>query len=99
MWSSECLFFQDQIHTWIESTKRKGIPCSNEFSLIGTLGDAVKIRSWNIAGLPTDSFSVDNGIILAYVSPHFVLMICHRQHYYILLSANVSQFVETHVQT
>lgn len=28
-----------------------------------TLGDAVKIRAWQIAGLPVDSFSVDNGII------------------------------------
>ena len=29
----------------------------------GTLGDPVKIRAWQIAGLPVDSFSVDNGII------------------------------------
>ena len=55
---------QDQIITWINSTKSKGIPCSSEFSLIGTLGDPVKIRSWNISGLPTDSFSIDNGIII-----------------------------------
>ena len=27
------------------------------------LGDPVKIRQWNIQGLPTDSFSVDNGIV------------------------------------
>ena len=33
------------------------------FSLSSTLGDAVKIRAWQIAGLPVDSFSVDNGII------------------------------------
>ena len=41
-----------------------GIPRSSEFSLSATLGDPVKIREWNIAGLPTDSFSVDNGIII-----------------------------------
>ena len=40
-----------------------GIPCSEHFSLIATLGDAVQIRAWNISGLPTDSFSVENGII------------------------------------
>uniref|UniRef100_A0A8C3QD06 Dynein axonemal heavy chain 12 n=1 Tax=Geospiza parvula TaxID=87175 RepID=A0A8C3QD06_GEOPR len=28
------------------------------------LGDPVKIRAWNIAGLPTDVFSVDNGVIV-----------------------------------
>lgn len=33
------------------------------FSLNATLGDPVKIRAWQIAGLPVDSFSVDNGII------------------------------------
>ena len=45
--------------------KEKGIPCSEDFSLNATLGDPVKIRSWNIAGLPTDAFSVDNGIIIS----------------------------------
>ena len=57
--------FQDQIVQWVKSTKDKGIPCSVDFSLIGTLGEPVKIRSWNIFGLPTDSFSVDNGIIIS----------------------------------
>lgn len=31
------------------------------------LGDPVKIRDWNIFGLPTDNFSVENGIIIRYV--------------------------------
>lgn len=30
----------------------------------GTLGDPVLVRQWNIDGLPTDGFSVDNGIIV-----------------------------------
>lgn len=34
--------------------------------MTGTLGDPVKIRDWNIAGLPTDSFSIENGIIIRY---------------------------------
>ena len=38
--------------------------CSRDFSLSKTLGDPVKIREWNIAGLPTDSFSIDNGVIV-----------------------------------
>ena len=40
------------------------MPCSDEFSLSATLGDQVKIREWNIAGLPNDSVSIDNGIII-----------------------------------
>ena len=35
----------------------------NKMTLGATLGDAVKIRAWNIDGLPKDSFSIDNGII------------------------------------
>jgi dynein heavy chain len=45
--------------------KSKKIPCSDTFSLASTLGEPVKIRSWQIAGLPVDSFSVDNGIIVS----------------------------------
>jgi dynein heavy chain len=44
--------------------EKKELPRSKHFSLVQTLGDAVKIRSWNIAGLPSDNFSVENGIIL-----------------------------------
>lgn len=40
------------------------VPCSDVFSLINTLGDPIKIRTWNLAGLPVDTFSVDNGIIV-----------------------------------
>ncbi|XP_060067000.1 dynein axonemal heavy chain 7-like [Ylistrum balloti] len=58
-------FRQDQTQSWIESIKSNGIPCSSDFSLINTLGEPVKIRAWNIAGLPTDSFSIENGIMLS----------------------------------
>lgn len=44
--------------------QEKNIPCSETFSLSKTLGDPIKIRAWNIAGLPTDVFSVDNGVIV-----------------------------------
>ncbi len=43
----------------------KNIPCSEQFSLSNTLGDPVKIRAWQIAGLPVDAFSIDNGIIVS----------------------------------
>lgn len=35
-----------------------------DFSLSNTLGNQVAIRAWQIAGLPVDSFSTDNGIIV-----------------------------------
>ncbi|KAM4829514.1 dynein axonemal heavy chain 3 [Thomomys bottae] len=50
---------------WLAYCKEKIIPGSAEFSLSNTLGDPVKIRAWQIAGLPVDSFSIDNGIIVS----------------------------------
>jgi len=50
------------------------IPCSKQFSLIHTLGEPLLIREWNIFGLPTDNFSVENGIIV-FSSTRWPLMI------------------------
>lgn len=50
---------------WLDCCKNKVIPGSTDFSLSHTLGDPIKIRAWQIAGLPVDSFSVDNGIIVS----------------------------------
>ena len=58
-------FRENATKDWVETMKRLNIPCSDTPSLNSTLGDPVKIRDWNIQGLPTDSFSVDNGIIVA----------------------------------
>jgi dynein heavy chain len=58
--------FRSEVSTeWSSKCKSMKIACSADFSLSKTLGDPVKIRDWNIAGLPTDSFSVDNGVIVA----------------------------------
>ncbi|XP_074405907.1 dynein axonemal heavy chain 12 [Zonotrichia albicollis] len=57
-------FRQDCTKDWSRLCKEKEIPCSENFSLSKNLGDPVKIRAWNIAGLPTDVFSVDNGVIV-----------------------------------
>lgn len=58
-------FRQDQCCSWVSLCKQCNIPCSDEFSLKNTLGDPVLIRDWNLAGLPTDNFSVENGIIIS----------------------------------
>jgi dynein heavy chain, axonemal len=41
----------------------KGLSVSSDYSLQRLLGEPVTIREWNIAGLPPDDFSIDNGII------------------------------------
>ena len=56
--------FRDlQISAWIKECAVMKVPCSDKFALVDVLGDQVKIRQWNIDGLPKDSFSTDNGII------------------------------------
>ena len=55
--------FQECIKGWIRSCRDRYIPVSKTFSLSNTLGDAVKIREWQLFGLPIDSFSVDNALI------------------------------------
>uniref|UniRef100_H2ZME2 AAA+ ATPase domain-containing protein n=1 Tax=Ciona savignyi TaxID=51511 RepID=H2ZME2_CIOSA len=57
-------FRNDCLEKWQSACKSVEIPCSDDFLLNYTLGDPVQIRDWQIAGLPVDSFSVDNGIIV-----------------------------------
>ncbi|KAK4472821.1 hypothetical protein MN116_004037, partial [Schistosoma mekongi] len=57
-------FRQMQVKIWLNEIMKHSIPCSESFSLVNTLGNPVDIRAWNIAGLPTDDFSIENGIII-----------------------------------
>ncbi|CAG11277.1 unnamed protein product, partial [Tetraodon nigroviridis] len=58
-------FRQDCIKSWTSLCQPKKIPSSDDFSLTKTLGHPIKIRAWNIAGLPSDSFSIDNAVIVS----------------------------------
>jgi dynein heavy chain len=50
---------------WADRCSSAAIPASPVFSLESSLGDPVRIREWAIAGLPADSFSVANAIMVA----------------------------------
>ena len=54
---------QSCLDDWNKKCQQNNIPCSSNFSLGATLGDPIKMRSWILAGLPNDNFSLDNGII------------------------------------
>jgi hypothetical protein len=56
---------QEIVEKWVALCASEKIPRSPTFSLNSVLGDAVKTREWLIAGLPNDSFSIENGIIVA----------------------------------
>lgn len=67
-------FREQAISQWTRLLGAKTIPCSDNFRLETTLGDAVKIRGWVIDKLPNDSFSIDNAIML-FESNRWPLMI------------------------
>ena len=53
----------DLTQMWKEKLSTYSVPHSDAASLVSTLSDPVKIRSWQIAGLPKDTLSVENGVI------------------------------------
>ncbi|XP_034174982.2 dynein heavy chain at 36C [Osmia lignaria lignaria] len=55
---------QQQIGDWVKICTDLNVFCTQDYQLTQVLGDPVLIRSWNIFGLPTDLFSIDNGIIV-----------------------------------
>ena len=65
---------QELVTGWIESLRKLGVPCTPECTLAKILAEPVVVRQWNIDGLPADSFSVENGIIMS-VTKRWPLMI------------------------
>ncbi len=56
----------DLVQRWQESLTTHTVPHTRGATLISILGDPVKIRNWQIAGLPRDTLSVENGAIVQY---------------------------------
>ncbi|BBN11637.1 hypothetical protein Mp_5g13570 [Marchantia polymorpha subsp. ruderalis] len=50
---------------WVRLVKELELPHTPAITLQGCLKDPVKMRAWNIAGLPSDTLSEDNGIIVS----------------------------------
>jgi len=50
---------------WRMRLTESTIAHSEGCNIRSTLGDAVQIRAWNLAGLPTDELSTENGIIMS----------------------------------
>lgn len=54
----------ESLEQWFEYVKSLKIPCTDSYDFVETLGTEIKINSWNIFGLPRDSFSIENAIIM-----------------------------------
>jgi len=48
---------------WLLTTKENEVPYSPSFDFANFLAKPTDVRNWNMAGLPADSFSVENGVI------------------------------------
>ncbi|DBA03742.1 TPA: hypothetical protein N0F65_004159 [Lagenidium giganteum] len=58
-------FRESCVNTWYTGLQEFRIPHTKGCNIITTLADPVKVRGWQIAGLPSDNLSVQNGIIMA----------------------------------
>ena len=57
--------FRDAImDSWLERCRTTGIPLSDSFSLVATLGDPVEVRDWQNCSLPSDNVSTNNGVLV-----------------------------------
>ncbi|XP_015126095.2 dynein heavy chain 12, axonemal [Diachasma alloeum] len=54
----------EYVDKWKVYVQNLKIPCSEEFNFVTVLGSEIKINSWNIFGLPRDSFSTENAIVM-----------------------------------
>lgn len=57
-------FLPQLIEYWIQDCLILEIPINPSFSLINILGDPYEIRQWNTDGLPRDTISTENGILV-----------------------------------
>ncbi|CCI45148.1 unnamed protein product [Albugo candida] len=53
------------LQEWYKSLQALDVPFTKGCGIISTLADPVKVRSWQLAGLPSDTLSLQNGIIMA----------------------------------
>ena len=66
-----CCFFQGEyrnnmVSHWVEELVNCNVPHNENCEILSTLSDPVKVRSWQIAGLPKDNLSVENGVIVQF---------------------------------
>ena len=56
----------DLVQEWQRELTVCKVPHTSGANLVSILSDAVKIRNWQIAGLPRDTLSVENGVIVEF---------------------------------
>lgn len=72
------LYREQMVKLWLNECLNRSIPISEDFNIIKVMGNPVIIREWNHKGLPTDTVSVENGILTT-KSSRWPLMIDPQQ--------------------
>ena len=57
-------FRERLVADWMERCRSGGIPASERYSLVATLGSPVEVRDWQNFTLPSDEVSTNNGILV-----------------------------------
>jgi dynein heavy chain len=52
------------VHLWTDNLNKESVPLSSNANIINTLQDPVQVLRWNLSGLPRDSISLENTIII-----------------------------------
>lgn len=55
---------KELVDHWVRKCNEVELPLSTNFSLLRVLADPYEIRMWNACGLPRDSVSTENGILV-----------------------------------
>jgi len=55
---------EELIQGWVKQCQERSIPLSPNFNFQTVMVSALEIREWNMQGLPTDSISIDNAILV-----------------------------------
>ncbi|KAJ1563200.1 Dynein heavy chain 6, axonemal [Cladochytrium tenue] len=55
---------QELVVQWIRKCQDVGVPVSETFQLVDHLAEPAVVRDWNIQGLPADTLSTENGILV-----------------------------------
>jgi hypothetical protein len=77
---------------WCAKLDEAGLPHTPHASLTKTLADPVQVRAWTIAGLPSDTVSVENAIIIS-KARRWPLMIDPQVRRWLLLHASYASWV------
>ena len=56
-------FRDNLLVTFMAEARDKEMKTSDNYKFVNNMGSPLEIKNWNLAGLPTDSVSIDNGVL------------------------------------